>query len=113
MLKSLYSWIFTLLFIAFAAVQYNDPDPYIWIPVYLIFAALSISILYFPLQRKYYLNAAGGALVFAILQRPAHWEGIGENMLTENMEKARESLGLLICAFSAILNYFFIPKTTE
>lgn len=27
--------IFLILFIGFAALQYNDPDPYIWIPIYL------------------------------------------------------------------------------
>lgn len=31
---------FTVLFTAFAALQYNDPDPYIWIPIYLYAAWL-------------------------------------------------------------------------
>ncbi len=29
-------YFFTLLFLFFAAVQYNDPDPIVWIPTYLI-----------------------------------------------------------------------------
>lgn len=28
-----------VLMVAFAAVQYNDPDPYVWMPIYLIPAA--------------------------------------------------------------------------
>ncbi len=32
------TWCF--LFIAFAALQLNDPDPWIWIPLYLFAAAL-------------------------------------------------------------------------
>jgi hypothetical protein len=26
--------ILSILFVLFAALQYNDPDPYIWIPIY-------------------------------------------------------------------------------
>jgi hypothetical protein len=31
---------FIIIFLCFAALQYNDPDPYIWIPVYLYAAFL-------------------------------------------------------------------------
>ena len=31
---------FCIVFIIFAALQYNDPDPYVWIPIYLYTAAL-------------------------------------------------------------------------
>ena len=36
-MKNLYL-ILGLLFVSFAAVQYNDPDPYIWAPYYLLVA---------------------------------------------------------------------------
>ena len=36
----LFNYLFVLIFISFAAVQYNDPDPYLWIPIYLYPAAL-------------------------------------------------------------------------
>ena len=32
--------VFAILFILFAALQYNDPDPYIWVPIYLYAAYL-------------------------------------------------------------------------
>lgn len=32
--------IFTFLFFSFALLQYNDPDPYLWIPIYLISASI-------------------------------------------------------------------------
>lgn len=41
--------IFILVFILFAAVQYNDPDPYVWMPIYLYPAVLC----YFAIQNKY------------------------------------------------------------
>ena len=34
----IFNIIFAILFIVFAALQYNDPDPYIWIPIYLVSA---------------------------------------------------------------------------
>ncbi|MFM1928952.1 MAG: hypothetical protein RL387_280 [Bacteroidota bacterium] len=30
-----FNYLFTLIFIIFAALQYNDPDPFLWIPIYL------------------------------------------------------------------------------
>lgn len=30
-----FNYLFTLIFIVFAALQYNDPDPFLWIPIYL------------------------------------------------------------------------------
>lgn len=32
--------ILSILFVLFAALQYNDPDPFIWIPIYLFAAFL-------------------------------------------------------------------------
>jgi hypothetical protein len=31
----IFNYIFTFIFIVFAALQYNDPDPFLWIPIYL------------------------------------------------------------------------------
>jgi hypothetical protein len=36
----LFNYLFIILFVLFAALQYNDPDPYIWIPIYLYAAFL-------------------------------------------------------------------------
>ena len=31
----IFNYIFTFIFIVFAALQYNDPDPLLWVPIYL------------------------------------------------------------------------------
>ncbi|SEM38156.1 Transmembrane family 220, helix [bacterium A37T11] len=36
----IFNFIWCFLFIIFAALQYNDPDPYIWMPIYLYAAVL-------------------------------------------------------------------------
>jgi hypothetical protein len=94
-----------LMLLVFAALQWNDPDPYIWIPVYLFFAILGVLVWIRPLPDICYLIALILAVAFAIVQRPEAWEGFGESMLTENMERARESAGLVICAICA--SYFW------
>ncbi len=98
-------WIvgfFILLFVAFAIVQYNDPDPYLWIAVYGFMAVLGVSVLLKPLPNIVYFLTAVGCGIWAFFQWPVHWEGIGETMLNENTERARESLGLIICSAVAV-----------
>jgi len=82
--------VFALIFIAFAALQWNDPDRWIWIAVYGATAALSLlglvgrfNVLAVP--------AAVGALVWAGMIRP---ESLGHWI---DDEVAREMFGLLIC----------------
>jgi Transmembrane family 220, helix len=96
--------LFTFLFLAFAAVQYNDPDPWIWIPVYLIYAGLSFSAAFKPLNSIWYLFFFALAGVASFFAFPEHWEGIGTSMMNENTERARESLGLMICAAVALVS---------
>jgi hypothetical protein len=36
----IFNLIWTILFILFAGLQLNDPDPWLWIPLYLLAAAL-------------------------------------------------------------------------
>ena len=40
MVLKLFTIFFCIVFILFAAVQYNDPDPYLWMPIYLYTAVL-------------------------------------------------------------------------
>ena len=47
-LLNLFNAFLCVLLIAFAAVQYNDPDFYFWIPVYLLPAALAGLAAYRP-----------------------------------------------------------------
>jgi hypothetical protein len=45
-----FNLLFVVVFVAFAVLQYNDPDPYIWIPIYLYAAFLC----YLALKNKYH-----------------------------------------------------------
>ena len=103
-MKYIVSLFLTVLFLIFAGLQYNDPDPWLWIPAYLLYAVVSISAAIKPLNSMWYLFFFLLALVGAFICMPAQWEGIGTEMMNENTEKARESLGLLICAVASLIS---------
>ncbi|WP_234734883.1 transmembrane 220 family protein [Tellurirhabdus bombi] len=95
------SIIFGLLFILFAVFQYNDPDPGLWISIYLFAAAACFMALSQAVKPWFYLIAGGIYLVAAYLQWPPVFEGFTLDelgMKTINIELARESGGLAICS---------------
>jgi hypothetical protein len=103
-----------LVFLVFAVVQYNDPDPHIWIPIYLFPAILSVILWRIkdnrPVQLLWVLLAA--ALLYfagAIYQWPAEWEGVAlkNGMKTINIEEGREALGLGVC-FITLFIYWLV-----
>ncbi len=104
MAKKIILWLFMAFFVYAAVVQYNDPDPYVWIPTYLI----SVFLCYHKLQGKgesiIYFTIGLLYLMWAINQFPPAWEGVMLNemgMKTINIELGRESLGLGLCAVGA------------
>lgn len=102
------TWFWMALFVLFAAVQYNDPDPWLWIWIYLGAAFMGFAALRGWFQTFLYPVVAAGFMIFALYQWPEKWEGIGEKMLNENTERAREALGLLICAL--VVLYFYLVR---
>ena len=99
--------IFTICFVLSAAVQYNDPDPAIWIALYLIAAVVSALFLKGSLPSIAYLVLGIGFLIGAILQWPPEFEGFlfGEvqKMRNMNIELARESFGLGIVSVAMFI----------
>lgn len=112
----IFSGFVTAIFVVFALLQFNDPDPIIWAAVYLFSAYTA-----FCSTRNYYnpmllMMLAFGYLVGAVYLFPFHnfqdWIHVEEQAKSLEMkmpfvEEARESLGLLIC-FSINLLYMFI-----
>ncbi|WP_421826108.1 transmembrane 220 family protein [Larkinella sp.] len=97
---------FGLLFTLFAAFQYNDPDPQVWVPIY-GFAAIASFMAFGTAGRPWFYLAAGAIyLVSAIYWWPPQFEGFlldEMGMKTLNVELARESGGLAICAVAMLL----------
>lgn len=114
---------FIVLFLISAALQYNDPDPYIWIPIYLYGARLC----YLAIKGKYrpglyvlglvvYLSYAVYLLfdktgVLSWLQQHDA-ENIIQSMKATKpwIEETREFFGLLILVLALVLNMVWLTK---
>lgn len=83
--------VMMVVFLAGAAVQYNDPDRFLWVQLYLYPAVLSG----YALSRRYSVLSPIGAVSyfcgFVYLMR--YW---GHPWI--EIEEVREAFGLLICA---------------
>ncbi|KEO71878.1 transmembrane 220 family protein [Anditalea andensis] len=94
----------SLLFIVFAYLQFNDPDPEVWVSIYGLAAVLSALAAYGKYLLPVLLVAAVAALIGGIYLFPSsvsdwviqEWRQADLTMKTPDMEEARESFGLLI-----------------
>jgi hypothetical protein len=115
---------FIFVFILFAAVQYNDPDPYLWIPIYLYPALLCYwEVKQKPINKKAYL---AGFLVFGVyaIYKLFDTNGIIDWIKYHNassiaatmkaevpwVEESREFFGLIIILAVMAINYFKTKK---
>ncbi|MEO6329428.1 MAG: transmembrane 220 family protein [Ginsengibacter sp.] len=116
----IFNIFFCIIFIIFAGLQYNDPDPYIWMPIYLyaaILCALAARNKFYPLA--YWI----GIIVYAIYAadeffskdgvlgwiQQHHAENIAHTMKAETpwIEETREFFGLVILICVLLINYFY------
>ena len=107
---------FAVLFLLFAAVQYNDPDPQVWIPIY-AFAAMACLMALTQIARPWFYGLM--ALIYAgtaYYQWPPAFEGFWLNevgMKTMNVELAREAGGLAICALAMVLMGYSVSRLNQ
>jgi hypothetical protein len=119
MLLTILNVIFFLAFIAFAYVNVNDKDAWLWVSIYMVAAiccGLAIFKKYYPII---YLVAIAFYLIYAIKLFFAKdgvrdWitkykrESIVESMQATKpyIEQTREFFGLLIISAALAINYF-------
>jgi hypothetical protein len=109
--RQILSFPLGIVFIVFAALQYNDPDAVIWIAVYLVAAIFSFLVSFNRINQTVLLIAFAAYALGAVFFFPHKWEGlsIGGGDI-KNIEEARECLGL---AFTSItmLAFAFLNKS--
>lgn len=117
---------FIFVFVVSAALQYNDPDPYIWIPLYFFGAYLC----YNGITKKYrpwlyilalfiYVNYA--LFLFFDQNGVLSWlkdhdaENIVQSMKATKpwIESTREFGGLLILIIAAVANVLYLRKFSK
>lgn len=107
------------LFLMFAIVQFNDPDPFLWVALY-VFVALQCAL---AAWGKYYRKILLGGLLLCLIWlmtlMPAFiaWINQGMPSIVESMkaeaphiELAREFLGLVLCG---LVLWFFFTKSSK
>jgi Transmembrane family 220, helix len=119
----IFNLVFCILFILFAALQYNDPDPYIWIPIYMYSAVLC----WLAFRGKYFRIAyTAGIIAYAVyagykfFDDNGVWdwitkhraENIADTMKAEQpwIEETREFFGLVILIVVLLIDYFYARK---
>ena len=119
----IFNLVFFFLFFVSAALQYNDPDPYIWIPIYGYGAVLC----WLAFRNKYYPYAyLLGIIVysayagFKLFEPEGVWDWItkhnaqniaGSMKATKPwIEETREFFGLVLLIVVLLIDYFYARK---
>ena len=107
------------VFLVFGVVQFNDPDPEWWVRWYFGLSLLCVLDALGRMSRWMWMLPLALGTVWLISIWPEAWEGFGLGeglqMKNDNIERARESGGLLI---SILASYAFfrwrrVPKVIE
>jgi len=107
--------VFAVVFLLFAVVQLNDPDPEIWVPVYLYAALISLLVgfnkIFWPATLLGTVGYFAGAVYLFTPDVFGNW--VAEEMANQTtdmkttiMEEGREFWGLTIC-FLVMTTYMF------
>lgn len=114
---------FIVLFILSACLQYNDPDPYLWVPLYLYAAFLCYLALLKTYKAVFYFTGLGVYVAYAIYLffdkagvltwvSEHHAENITQSMKAKKpwIEATREFFGLLIVTVALLINMIYLKK---
>ena len=104
----IFNLVFCILFIISAGLQYNDPDPVLWILIYGVMAVVSVMAIFEYYNRWLMIGLAALFSVYMIILYPgvAEWfRQEDKSVLFDDVmkmeypyiEESREFLGLLIC----------------
>jgi Transmembrane family 220, helix len=115
-MKILHS-ILAVLFLIFAGVQINDPDPVLWILIYGAMAAICVMAIFEYYIPKLLMALSLGYLIYLVILFPGFmdwYRSPDRSLLFDDLakmqylyiEEAREFLGLAICV--AVLGFYLI-----
>jgi hypothetical protein len=112
----------TVIFILFALVQYNDPDPYIWAPIYLFCAWVTGSAAMGKYNTNLILIGSLPIIAYTLDYIPdfIDWIKMGMPSIVETMkankpyvELTREFGGLVICVAALAFEYMQGKKAVQ
>ncbi len=123
MVLRLFNIFFCIVFILFAAVQYNDPDPYVWVPIYLytaILCWLAFRNKYFPGAYLLGIAVYAAYAIYKFFDQNGVWDwmtkhhatNIAGTMKAEQpwIEETREFFGLVILIVVLVIDYLHAKR---
>jgi hypothetical protein len=122
----LFNIFFCIVFILFAAVQYNDPDPYVWMPIYLYAAVLcwlAFRNRYFPGAYLLGIAVYAAYAIYKFFDQNGVWDwitkhheaNIASTMKAELpwIEETREFFGLVILIVVLLIDYIYAKRRAK
>ena len=119
----IFNIFFCLVFIVFAALQYNDPDAYLWIPIYPYSAVLGWLAFRGKYHPKAYIAGIAAYTAYAVYKflepngvwdwaTRHHADNIAAQMKASTpwIEDTREFFGLAILIGVLLIDYFYAKK---
>jgi hypothetical protein len=119
----IFNILFSLLFLISAGLQYNDPDPHIWIPVYLygtICCWLAFKNKFYPAAYLFGIVIFAGYALYLFFTEDGvlDWiqkhnaENIANSMKASTpwIEDTREFFGLVILIVVLLINFLYVKK---
>lgn len=123
MVLKLFNIFFCIVFILFAAVQYNDPDPYVWMPIYLYTAVLcwlAFRNKFFPGAYLLGIAVYAAYAIYKFFDQNGVWTwitkhheaNIASTMKAEQpwIEETREFFGLIILIVVLLIDYLYAKR---
>ena len=117
------NFFLALMFLLFAFVQINDPDPILWILIYGNMAVLCV-VAIFKMRFVYWLSVTVGLYsLYAVYLLPGVWQWLqspDKSLLFDDIakmqfpyiEETRECLGLLICLIVTVIHLVLNRKVS-
>ncbi|PWK77645.1 transmembrane family 220 protein [Mucilaginibacter oryzae] len=119
----IFNIVWVVLFIIFAGLQYNDPDPYLWIPIYLYcawFCYLATKKEFYPIGYGVGIVIFSGYAIYKVFDSNGlidwfkfhHAESLVQTMKAEKpwVEEVREFFGLVICITVLGINWIYAAR---
>ncbi|MBT1688914.1 transmembrane 220 family protein [Dawidia soli] len=114
------NFVLAVMFLIFAFLQVNDPDPVLWILVYGVMAVFCVMAMFAYYPRKVLWGALIAALAYSVIYFPGvqeWWQTSEHSALFDNVakmehlyiEESREFLGLMICVI-VIVFYLILSR---
>lgn len=115
------NFLLAIMFLLFAFVQINDPDPVVWILIYGSLAVICVMAMFEVYKQRVLLALLVALLGYSIF----FMKGVGEWLRQENkgdlfddvakmqhlyIEESREFLGLMICVLVLAMHLYHARK---